>query len=81
MIPGGWLACTGEREPPTSSLSSFRAGLGEEGRAQLYRELTETSPARCIGQSKYTANAVAFWVTNTFMPGATLEVDGGEVLV
>jgi NAD(P)-dependent dehydrogenase (short-subunit alcohol dehydrogenase family) len=56
-------------------------GLGEEGKNQLYKGATETNPARRIGQSEDVANAVIFCMTNTFLTGTTLKVDGGEVLV
>ncbi len=56
-------------------------GLGEDSKAQLYKRATETNPARRIGQSEDVANAVIFCMTNTFLTGTTLKVDGGEVLV
>ncbi len=56
-------------------------GLGDDGKAALYQEVTETNPARRIGQADDIASAVIFCMTNTFLTGVTLKVDGGEVLV
>jgi NAD(P)-dependent dehydrogenase (short-subunit alcohol dehydrogenase family) len=55
--------------------------LGEQGKANLFAELTERNPARRIGRAEDIANAVLFCLTNTFLTGATLKVDGGETLV
>jgi NAD(P)-dependent dehydrogenase (short-subunit alcohol dehydrogenase family) len=56
-------------------------GLGEEGKANLFAHLSQTSPARRIGHSDDIANAVMFCLTNTYLTGVTLRVDGGEPLV
>jgi NAD(P)-dependent dehydrogenase (short-subunit alcohol dehydrogenase family) len=55
--------------------------LGEEGKANLFAELTANNPTRRIGESADIANAVLFCLTNTFLTGVTLQVDGGETLV
>jgi NAD(P)-dependent dehydrogenase (short-subunit alcohol dehydrogenase family) len=56
-------------------------GLGENGKTRLYKEATNTNPTRRIGASEDVANAVVFCMTNTFLTGVTLKVDGGEFLV
>ena len=56
-------------------------GLGEEGKAKLYARAAGTFPARRVGQGSDIADAVLFCMTNTYLTGMTLHVDGGEVLV
>jgi NAD(P)-dependent dehydrogenase (short-subunit alcohol dehydrogenase family) len=56
-------------------------GLGEERKAELYRHASETNPARRIGQADDIASAVLLCMTNGFLTGVTLKVDGGEELV
>jgi NAD(P)-dependent dehydrogenase (short-subunit alcohol dehydrogenase family) len=55
--------------------------FGEQGKADLFADLTERNPVRRIGQARDIANAVVFCMTNTFLTGVTLQVDGGEILV
>jgi NAD(P)-dependent dehydrogenase (short-subunit alcohol dehydrogenase family) len=56
-------------------------GLGEEGKARLYAHATDTFPARRVGEAADIADAVLFCMTNTYLTGMTLKVDGGEALV
>jgi NAD(P)-dependent dehydrogenase (short-subunit alcohol dehydrogenase family) len=56
-------------------------GLGEDGKARLYARATETFPARRVGEGEDIADAVLFCLTNTYLTGVTLKVDGGEALV
>ncbi|MGI8712713.1 MAG: SDR family oxidoreductase [Solirubrobacteraceae bacterium] len=56
-------------------------GLGDEGKAELFKQTTEHNPARRVGNSDDVADAVIFCMTNTFLTGVTLGVDGGEPLV
>lgn len=56
-------------------------GLGAEGKAALYAARTEANPARRIGESADIAGAVVFALTNTFVTGLSITVDGGESLV
>lgn len=56
-------------------------GLGEDRKSRLFEHATETNPARRIGQGNDIASAVVFCMTNTFLTGVTLHVDGGEALV
>ena len=52
--------------------------LGEEGKAALLRRLSARNPARRIGTVEDIAGAVLFALTNTFLTGQTLHIDGGE---
>ena len=45
------------------------------------REARDDNPARRIGTTDDIAGAVLFAMTNSFMTGMTLKVDGGEPLV
>ena len=56
-------------------------GLGEEGKAKYFAEKIETNPARRIGSADDVAQAAMAALTNTFMTGVTLHVDGGERLI
>ena len=56
-------------------------GLGEQKKADLFTDRAEHNPARRIGTSEDIAEAVIFALTNTFMTGVTLDIDGGEPLV
>lgn len=54
--------------------------LGEDGKERLFAEKREHNPARRIGAPEDVADAALFAMTNTFMTGVTLHVDGGERL-
>ncbi|MDX8145163.1 SDR family oxidoreductase [Lentzea sp. BCCO 10_0061] len=56
-------------------------GLGAEEKAALFASREATSPAGRVGQAAEIADAVLFMLTNSFMTGISLGVDGGEVLV
>jgi NAD(P)-dependent dehydrogenase (short-subunit alcohol dehydrogenase family) len=56
-------------------------GLGPEKKATLFADRIATSPAARIGTADDVAAAVLFALTNTFVTGHTLPVDGGEALV
>jgi NAD(P)-dependent dehydrogenase (short-subunit alcohol dehydrogenase family) len=56
-------------------------GLGAQRKADLFAARTEHSPARRIGESEDIAGAVLFVLTNTFVTGVSIGVDGGEPLV
>jgi NAD(P)-dependent dehydrogenase (short-subunit alcohol dehydrogenase family) len=56
-------------------------GLGEQKKADLFAARAATSPARRIGTADDVAEAVLFALTNTFLTGVSLGVDGGEPLV
>ena len=54
--------------------------LGDEAKAQLYAHVAATNPARRVGRAEDIAGAVLFAMTNTFLTGQTLKVDGGQPL-
>jgi NAD(P)-dependent dehydrogenase (short-subunit alcohol dehydrogenase family) len=56
-------------------------GLGGDGKRDYFKHIAAGNPAGRIGTSEDVANAVLFAMTNTFMTGMTLKVDGGEPLV
>ena len=55
-------------------------GLGEQGKADYFAEISARNPARRIGTPTDVAQAVVFAMTNTFLTGQTLHIDGGEPL-
>jgi NAD(P)-dependent dehydrogenase (short-subunit alcohol dehydrogenase family) len=55
--------------------------LGEEGKAELYATRERRNPVRRMGLPEDIASAVLFALTNTFLTGAVIPVDGGEPLV
>jgi NAD(P)-dependent dehydrogenase (short-subunit alcohol dehydrogenase family) len=55
-------------------------GLGEERKTAMYAETSRLNPVRRIGTADDVASAVLFALTNTFLTGATIPVDGGEEL-
>ncbi len=54
-------------------------GLGE-GKAAYFADIGARNPARRIGATADIADAVLFALTNGFLTGVTLHVDGGEPL-
>jgi NAD(P)-dependent dehydrogenase (short-subunit alcohol dehydrogenase family) len=54
--------------------------LGEQGKTEYFAHLSEHNPARRIGTVDDIAGAALFAMTNTFLTGMTLRVDGGEPL-
>jgi NAD(P)-dependent dehydrogenase (short-subunit alcohol dehydrogenase family) len=56
-------------------------GLGEEKKRELFADRTTHNPARRIGAAEDIGDAVLFALTNTFMTGVSLPIDGGEPLV
>ena len=55
--------------------------LGDDGKRDYFRHIADSNPARRIGMPEDVASAVLFAMTNSFMTGLTLKVDGGEPLV
>ena len=55
-------------------------GLGEQGKQDYFEHFRTHNPARRIGTPQDIADAVLFAMTNPFLTGATLQVDGGEPL-
>ncbi|MEV6904115.1 SDR family oxidoreductase [Amycolatopsis sp. NPDC051372] len=54
--------------------------MGEEGKAAYFEHFRTHNPARRIGTVDDIALAVLFAMTNPFLTGVTLRVDGGEPL-
>ncbi|MGW4485072.1 SDR family oxidoreductase [Amycolatopsis sp. NPDC004368] len=54
--------------------------MGEEGKAAYFEHFRTHNPARRIGTVGDIAKAVLFAMTNPFLTGVTLRVDGGEPL-
>ncbi|OBA64762.1 short-chain dehydrogenase [Mycobacterium sp. 1100029.7] len=54
--------------------------LGEDGKQDYFERIAAANPARRIGTPQDVADAVLFAMTNTFMTGMTLRIDGGEPL-
>ena len=55
--------------------------MGEEGKQTFFDRISATNPVRRIGTVDDVARAVLFAMTNTFLTGVTLKIDGGEPLV
>ncbi len=55
--------------------------MGEDGKRDYFEHIAAQNPAGRIGTTDDIAAAVLFAMTNTFMTGMTLRVDGGEPLV
>jgi NAD(P)-dependent dehydrogenase (short-subunit alcohol dehydrogenase family) len=54
--------------------------LGDQGKADYFADISSRNPVRRIGTPEDIAAAVLFALTNTFLTGQTLCVDGGEPL-
>jgi NAD(P)-dependent dehydrogenase (short-subunit alcohol dehydrogenase family) len=55
--------------------------LGDEGKRDYFKHIAAGNPTRRVGTLDDIATAVLFAMTNTFMTGVTLRVDGGEPLI
>ncbi len=55
-------------------------GLGEQAKAQYFKDTAVKNPARRIGTAEDVAGAVLFALTSTFLTGVTLRIDGGQPL-
>jgi NAD(P)-dependent dehydrogenase (short-subunit alcohol dehydrogenase family) len=66
--------------PGTIDTGAYDA-LGAQKKAKLYDERRTHNPAHRVGTSDDVADAVVFALTNTFLTGVSLGVDGGERLV
>lgn len=55
--------------------------LGDEPKRAFFEDVSATNPAGRIGTIDDIAQAALFAMTNTFMTGVTLKIDGGEPLV
>jgi NAD(P)-dependent dehydrogenase (short-subunit alcohol dehydrogenase family) len=54
--------------------------MGEDGKRAYFEHISATNPVGRIGTVEDVAQAVLFAMTNTFMTGVMLKVDGGEPL-
>jgi len=54
--------------------------MGENGKLDYFKHIAAHNPAGRIGTPDDIAGAVLFAMTNTFMTGMTLKIDGGEPL-
>jgi NAD(P)-dependent dehydrogenase (short-subunit alcohol dehydrogenase family) len=54
--------------------------MGEDGKRDYFEHIGSSNPARRIGTTQDVADAVLFAMTNGFMTGVTLKIDGGEPL-
>ncbi|HXO82898.1 MAG TPA: SDR family oxidoreductase [Mycobacterium sp.] len=55
--------------------------MGDDGKRDYFEHIAAHNPAGRIGTPDDIAAAVLFAMTNTFMTGVTLKIDGGEPLV
>ena len=55
--------------------------LGENGRRDYFKHIAASNPAGRIGTTDDISGAVLFAMTNTFLTGVTLKIDGGEPLI
>ena len=54
--------------------------FGEDGKQNYFEHISSSNPARRIGTSEDVAGAALFAMTNSFLTGVTLKIDGGEPL-
>jgi NAD(P)-dependent dehydrogenase (short-subunit alcohol dehydrogenase family) len=54
--------------------------MGEDGKRAYFEHISGSNPAGRIGTPDDVADAVLFAMTNSFLTGVTLKVDGGEPL-
>jgi len=54
--------------------------LGDDGKRDYFKHIAAGNPAGRIGTPDDIAGAVLFAMTNTFLTGMTLKIDGGEPL-
>ena len=66
--------------PGTIDTGAYDA-LGTEKKAALFDQRAQTNPVCRIGTVQDVAEAVLFALTNTFLTGVSIPVDGGEPLV
>ncbi|MCV7347404.1 SDR family oxidoreductase [Mycolicibacterium rhodesiae] len=55
--------------------------MGEGGKREYFQHISAANPVGRIGTVEDIAQAALFAMTNTFMSGVTLKIDGGEPLV
>ena len=62
------------------ALAAAYAGDPGKGKADYFADIGTRNPARRIGTPDDVAAGVLFALTNTFLTGQTLHIDGGEPL-
>ena len=55
--------------------------MGDDGKRDYFKHIADHNPTGRIGTPDDIAGAALFAMTNTFMTGMTLKVDGGEPLI
>ncbi|WP_177177190.1 hypothetical protein [Bacillus sp. MUM 116] len=55
--------------------------MDEKERQDYYKQIASRLPAKNTGRPRDIAEAVKFVVTNRFMTGSTIEINGGHPLV
>ena len=59
----------------------FWSALGDEARQRMFSDFAQHSPARRVGLPDEQADAVLFAISNPFLTGAVIPVDGGALLM
>ena len=67
--------------PGVVDSGSFWDRLGAEARERLFADYAKKSPARRVGRPEDLASATLFAMTNPFLTGTVLSVDGGGLLM
>ncbi|WP_223632602.1 SDR family oxidoreductase [Corallococcus sp. EGB] len=67
--------------PGVVDSGSFWDRLGAEARERLFADYANKAPARRVGKTEDLAAATLFAMTNPFLTGTVLSVDGGGVLM
>jgi len=55
--------------------------VGPEGRERMFADFALRAPAKRVGVPAEQANAVLFALTNPFLTGSVLPIDGGALLM
>ena len=75
---------SGSHLTPRSSPGVIDTGawdaFGERGKADYFAHISSSNPAGRIGTVEDIASGVIFALTNAFLTGTTLHIDGGEPL-
>jgi len=56
------------------------SGQTNEARAVFLKSTAESLPSKCSGSPKHIGNAAVFLMSNTYVTGSVLAVDGGFTL-
>ena len=80
LVGGGAPRRPTQQATRRSSCRGAWDSLGEGAKRDYFEHISFSNPARRIGTAGDVANAVLFAMTNTFLTGTTLRIDGGEPL-